>query len=60
MIATNNGYEKEIEALLDGDADVNYPHEVKYRSKYRAREGTLEPPPPRVGQNIVLGTHKDL
>ena len=29
MIATNKSYVSEIEALLEGDADVNYPHEVK-------------------------------
>jgi hypothetical protein len=28
MMATNKGYVNEIEALLEGDADVNYPHEV--------------------------------
>ena len=29
MVATNKGYEDEIEALLEGGADVNYTHEVR-------------------------------
>ena len=28
MIATNKNYKEEIDALLEGGADVNYPHEV--------------------------------
>ncbi len=27
-MATDKGYMNEIEALLEGDADVNFPHEV--------------------------------
>ena len=36
MVATNKGYVEEMDALLEGGADVNATHEVKNNSRQSA------------------------